>query len=122
MNKQFEGILDRYFEGVLQDHPTYATVVGLKSAEGKLDEATPKFELRQQKRRLETLRTLEEISPRDLAPEQHLDRLALRSSLLRECEEHDRGRDALEPEAPAQVLDILLHELIRGDDEPKRGA
>jgi uncharacterized protein (DUF885 family) len=122
MNKQFEGILDRYFEGVLQDHPTYATVVGLRSGEGKLDRATPEFEARQQKRRLATLRAIEEISPRDLASEQHLDRLALRSSLLRECEDYERGRDALEPDGPAQVLDILLHELIRGDDEPKRAA
>jgi uncharacterized protein (DUF885 family) len=122
MNKQFEGMLDRYFEAILQDHPVYATGVGLKSGEGKLHKATPEFEARQQKRRLATLRALEEISPRDLAREQHLDRLALRSSLLRECEDHDHGRDALEPDGPAQVLDILLHELIRGDDEPKRGA
>jgi uncharacterized protein (DUF885 family) len=122
MNKQFEGILDRYFEGVLQDHPVYATGVGLQSGEGKLDKATREFEARQQKRRVATLRAIEEISPRDLAREQHLDRLALRSSLARECEEHERGRDALEPEGPTQVLDILLHELIRGDDEPKRAA
>jgi uncharacterized protein (DUF885 family) len=122
MNKQFEGVLDRYFEAVLQDHPTYATAVGLKTGEGKLDKATPEFEARQQKRRLATLRALDEISPRDLTTEQHLDRLALRSTLVRECEDHDRRRPALEPDGPSRLFDILLHELIRGDDEPKRAA
>src|SRR5687768_15312822 len=122
MNKQFEGILDRYFESTLADHPMYAAVVGLKAGEGKLDKATPQFESRHQKRRLATLRALQEISPRDLTNEQHLDRLALRSALLRECEDYDRRRASLDPDAPARLFDILLHELIRGDDEPRRAA
>jgi uncharacterized protein (DUF885 family) len=122
MNKQFEGILDRYFEGVLEDHPIYATVVGLKDGEGKLDHATPAFQAGQHSRRLRTLEALSQTSPRDLAGEQHLDRLALQSELLRECEEFTRGRHSLEPDAPERVLNILLHELIRGDDEPGRAA
>src|SRR6185503_11701963 len=72
--------------------------------------------------RLTTLAQLETLSPRELSNEQQLDRLALRSMLLRECEDHERGRTALEPDAPERVLNILLHELIRGDDEPKRAA
>jgi len=122
MNKEFEGILDRYFEAVLEDHPVYATVVGLTHGEGKLDRATRNFENRQQKRRLSTLTALENVSPRDLSNEQQLDRLALRSELRREGEEFARGRSGLEPDAPERVLNILLHELIRGDDEPKRAA
>src|SRR6185369_8283922 len=87
-----------------------------------LDHATRDFENRQHKRRLSTLSALENVSPRDLSNEQQLDRLALRSELLRECEEFARGRSGLEPDAPERVLNILLHELIRGDDEPKRAA
>jgi uncharacterized protein (DUF885 family) len=122
MNKHFEGILDRYFERVLEDRPMYAAVVGLKEGEGKLDRATRQFEARQQSRRRETLKALEGVSPRDLSNEQQLDRLALRSELLREAEDYERGRNALEPDAPERLLNILLHELIRGDDKPKRAA
>lgn len=119
---RLEGILDRYFEGVLADNPLYATYTGLEFGEGKLGRADLAYESRQEKRRLRTLRALEEISPRDLKPEQHLDRLALRSRLLRESEDFQRGRHALEPNALDQVLNILLHELQRGDDEPERAA
>jgi len=42
--------------------------------------------------------------------------------LLRECEDHDRRRASLEPDAPERLMNVLLHELIRGDDEPKRAA
>jgi uncharacterized protein (DUF885 family) len=122
MNKQFEGILDRYFEATLEDHPVLANFTGLRDGEGKLDKATPEFERKQHKRRLATLSQLEATSPRELSNEQQLDRLALRSMLLRECEDHDRGRAALEPDGPERVLNVLLHELIRGDDEPKRAA
>jgi hypothetical protein len=31
--------------------------------------------------------------------------------LLKECEDYARGRHALEPNAPDQLLNILLHEL-----------
>ena len=30
-SSQFEGLLDRYFNGVLEDHPVYANFAGLKS-------------------------------------------------------------------------------------------
>jgi len=122
MNKQFEGILDNYFEATLEDHPVFANFVGLRDGEGKLDRATPEFERKQHKRRLTTLAQLETLSPRELSNEQQLDRLALRSMLLREGEDHERGRTTLEPDAPERVLNVLLHELIRGDDEPKRAA
>src|SRR5687768_10788777 len=122
MNKQFEGILDRYFEATLEDHPVLANFTGLREGEGKLDKATPDFERKQHKRRRATLAQLESVSPRELSNDQHLDRLALRSMLLRECEDYDRGRAALEPDAPERVMNVLPHELIRGDDEPKRAA
>ena len=122
MNKQFEGILDRYFERTLADHPVLANFTGLKHGEGRLDNGTPEFERKQQKRRLATLRILETVSPRDLSREQQLDRLALRAMLVREGEEHERRRSSLEPDAPERVMNVLLHELIRGDDEPKRAA
>src|SRR5439155_13147018 len=67
-------------------------------------------------------RRLEQISPRDLSNDQQIDRLALRSQLLKESEDHDRGRHTLEPNAPEQLFHILLHELQRGDDEPRRAA
>src|SRR6266850_5334913 len=76
---QFEGLLDRFFNGVLEDNPVYANMAGLKSGEGKLGQATIEFEKRQEDRRQQTLRELDEISPRDLDNEQQLDRLALRS-------------------------------------------
>src|SRR5207253_4463528 len=72
--------------------------------------------------RQKALRSLEEISPRDLSNEQQLDRLALRAHLLKESEDYLRRRHELEPNAPEQVLNVLLHELMRGDDEPVRAA
>ena len=125
MNKassQFEGLLDRYFESLLEDYPTYATYAGLKSGEGRLGRAGLPFELARAKRRQSALAALDDISPQDLSSEQHLDRLALRSRLLRESEDFERGRHQLEPTALEQVLNIILHELIRGEDEPKRAA
>ena len=122
MNKQFEGILDRYFEATLEDHPVLANFTGLRRGEGKLDKATPDFERKQHQRRLVTLAQLDGVSPRELSNEQQLDRLALRGMLLRECEDHDRRRASLEPDAPERLMNVLLHELIRGDDEPKRAA
>lgn len=118
----FEGILSRYFEKYLADVPTAAAVAGIREAEGKLGQATLEFEERREKQRQQALRALEAVSPRELDREQQLDRLALRSRLLRESEDFARGRHELEPSGPAQVLDILLHELMRGDDEPARAA
>ncbi|MEW6304418.1 MAG: DUF885 domain-containing protein [Verrucomicrobiota bacterium] len=119
---QFEGLLDQYFESFLEENPLAATYAGLKSGEGRLGKATVEFEQRQDERRRRTLAALDMISPRALDNEQHLDRLALRSSLLRQCEDFERGRHTMDPGALDQVLNILLHELQRGDDEPKRAA
>jgi len=119
---RFEGILDRYFEGVLEENPVYATLAGLKSGEGKLGERTLPFEKRQAERRQKALQALEMVSPRDLSNEQQLDRLALRSLLLKEEEDFARARHAMDPSAPEQLFNILLHELQRGEDEPARAA
>ena len=100
----------------------YAAYVGLKAGEGKLGRATVKFVERQEQQRQKTLSLLDRISPRELTNEQQLDRLALRSQLLRGGEDFARGRHALEPNAVDQVLGVLLHELQRGDDEPERAA
>ena len=121
--KQFEGLLARYFETLLQDHPTFSTIcAGLRDGEGKLGRLTLDFQQKRERERQSALRALEGISPRELTGEQQLDRLALRSLLLKECEDYARGRHALEPNAPDQLLNILLHELQRGDDEPAAGG
>src|ERR1035437_3704401 len=121
--KQFEGLLAHYFETLLHDNPTFSTIgAGLREGEGKLGRLTLEFHQTRERERQSALRALEGISPRELTSEQQLDRLALRSLLLKECEDYARGRHALEPNAPDQLLNILLHELMRGDDEPRRGA
>jgi uncharacterized protein (DUF885 family) len=126
MNKtssRFEGLLSRYFETLLTDVPTFAAAyAGLPSGEGKLGRITSDFYTKRERERQATLRALENISPRELTNEQHLDRLALRSQLLKECEDYTRARHTLEPNAPDHLLNILLHELMRGDDEPQRAA
>jgi uncharacterized protein (DUF885 family) len=120
---QFEGLLARYFETLLEDNPTFSTIcAGLRDSEGKLGRLTLAFQKKRERERQAALRALEGISPRELSSEQQLDRLALRSLLLRECEDYARGRHALEPNAPDALLNILLHELLRGDDEPRRAA
>ena len=119
---QFESLLDRYFEAHLADHPVTAAYAGIRDAEGHLGSATPAFVARQEKRRQKTLTELDTLNPRDLSNEQHLDRLALRAQLLRECEDHARGFHHLYPGAPETALSVLLHELQRGDDEPARAA
>jgi uncharacterized protein (DUF885 family) len=121
--KQFEGLLDRFFETLLHDNPTFSTITaGLRDGEGKLGRLTLDYHQKRERERQSTLRALEGVSPRELSSEQQLDRLALRSLLLKECEDYGRGRHALEPIAPDQLLNILLHELQRGDDEPQRAA
>ena len=121
--KQFEGLLAHYFEALLHDNPTFSTIgAGLREGEGKLGRLTLEFHQTRERERQSALRALEGISPREVTSEQQLDRLALRSLLLKECEDYARGRHALEPNAPDQLLNILLHELMRGDDEPRRGA
>jgi len=121
--KQFEGLLARFFETLLHDNPTFSTIcAGLRDGEGKLGRVTLDFHKKRERERQAALRALEGISPRELLGEQQLDRLALRNLLLKECEDYARARHALEPNAPDQLLNILLHELQRGDDEPKRAA
>src|SRR5208283_1480998 len=120
---QFEGLLARYFETLLRDNPTFSTIcAGLRDGEGKLGRLTLDFHQKRERERQSALRALEGVSPRGLSSEQQLDRLALRNLLLRECEDYARDRHALEPNAPDQLLNILLHELQRGDDEPRRAA
>jgi len=121
-SRRFEGILDRYFETLLEQNPVYATFAGLPSGEGKLGRATIAFEKTREAQREKALQSLEQVSPRDLSNEQQLDRLAFRSLLLREQEDFARGRYALDPNAPEQIFNVLLHELQRGEDEPKRAA
>src|ERR1041384_7157940 len=84
---RFEGLLDRYFEQLLQDAPTFAAVMGIRSAEGKLGHLNPRFLAHRERERRAALREMEAISPCELSNEQHLDRLALRSMLLHECED-----------------------------------
>ena len=118
--RRFEGILDRYFESTLAENPVWANYTGLREGEGKLGRATLPHLERQEKRRRQTLAALDALNPRELANEQHLDRLALRAMLNKECEEFARKRHELEPDALDAVLSLLQHELLRGDDEPAR--
>src|SRR2546423_227173 len=119
----FEGLLDRYFEELLKDVPSFAvTCGGLRSGEGKLEQWNPRFLKSRETERQKALRALEAISPRELSNEQHLDRLALRNQLLKESEDYARRRHELEPNAPDLLLHLLLHELMRADDEPARAA
>ena len=75
--KQFEGLLSRYFETLLQDNPTFSTIcAGLRDGEGKLGRLTPDFHKKRERERQSALRALEGISPRELTGEQqHVDHL-----------------------------------------------
>ncbi|MBG87434.1 MAG: DUF885 domain-containing protein [Verrucomicrobiales bacterium] len=119
---RFEGLLDRYFEGYLKDNPMAASAVGIRDAEGKLGRANQRSVEREHKRRLKTLAELDTINPRELSNDQHLDRLALQTQLLREVEDHDRGVHRLNPEAPEALMNSLLHELMRDPGDSKRAA
>ena len=119
---RFEGLLASHFEAELADHPPAANFAGLREGEGKLGRANLRHEQRQQTRRLKTLRTLDTICMRELSSAQHLDRLAFRAHLLRGAEDFERGRHRLEASAIDDVLNVLFHELQRGDDEPARAA
>lgn len=121
--REFEGTLDRYFETLLKDHPTFATMaVGIPDGDGKLGSLSAAYHEKRERARQSALRALESVSPKELTNEQHLDRLALRSWLLKECEDYARGRHTLEPSAPDQLLNVLLHELMRGSEKPARAA
>lgn len=118
--RNFETLLDRHFEAALADNPVWANHTGLRAGEGKLGRATLPHLQRQEKHRRRTLVALDALNPRELSNEQHLDRLALRAMLNKECEEFARGRHELEPSGLDTVLNLLQHELLRGDDEPAR--
>jgi uncharacterized protein (DUF885 family) len=118
--RSFEGILDRYFETTLAENPVWANYTGLRDGEGKLGRATLAHLQRQEQRRRQTLAALDALNPRELTNEQHLDRLALRAMLNRECEDFARGKHELEPGALDTVLNLLQHELLRSEDEPAR--
>lgn len=115
---KFEGLLDRYFETMLAEHPVAAAYAGLPEGRGHLGRATHAFEKRWQSLRVRALADLDTISPRELNGEQNLDRLAFRSQLLRESEDFERGRHTLDPGALDHVLNALLFELQRAEDEP----
>lgn len=120
---RFEGLLSRYFERLLEDEPVFAAVsAGLASGEGKLGRFTSRFHALRERERRAKLAALEDQSPRELSNEQQIDRLALRSKLLRECEDYARGRHTIEPNAPEHLLGILFHELRRGYQKPNRAA
>jgi len=118
--RTFEGILDRYFETTLAENPVWANYTGLREGEGRLGRATLAQLQREEKRRRQTLAAMDALNPRELSNEQHLDRLALRAMLNRECEDFARGRHELEPGALDLVFNLLQHELMRSDDEPAR--
>jgi uncharacterized protein (DUF885 family) len=119
---RFDGLLDEYFESFLAGHPIAATYAGLRDGEGKLGATHLRHEQRWERRRQQALAKLDSISPRLLTNEQQLDRLAFRAQLLRDSEEFQRRRYALDPDAIDTLFGILLHELQRGDDDPKRAA
>jgi uncharacterized protein (DUF885 family) len=119
----FEGLLSRYFERLMEEDPIFATTIaGVTCSEGRLGSLAPRFHANRERQRKISLKALEELSPRELSNEQQIDRLALQSKLLRECEDFARGRHELEPNAPDQLLGILFHELRRGHDQPGRAA
>src|ERR1700722_1720809 len=115
---RFEKLLSRYFNQLLAENPSYAAYVGIDSARGKFGPATLAHEKRWHAIRQKALAELESLSPRELTNEQHLDRLAFRSQLLRECEDFEGKRYSLNPDALDHVLNLLLHELQRSEDEP----
>ncbi len=119
---RFDGLLDEYFELFLAEHPLAATFAGLRDGEGKLGVTHLRHEQRWERRRQKALAALDAISPRLLTNDQQLDRLGFRAQLLRESEEFARGRHALDPSAVDTLFGSFLHELQRGDDQPKRAA
>ncbi len=97
-------------------------MVGLKSGEGRLDPASIQALRDEQRARATNLEELDAFSPAALTSEQRLDSLALRSLLRRESEDHEWGRHRRDPGALDAILNLLLHELQRGEDEPRRAA
>ena len=103
----------------------YAAVVGIQNARGRLGHATPGF--RSESRKTTPTNAgpprFPQVAAGNFSREQQLDRLALRSSLLLECEGilSAGGTDSIRNALDA-VLNILLFELQRGEDEPQAVA
>lgn len=121
-SRKFDRLIDGYFKTRLKDNPLEAACAGLPSGEGHLGPATKAHVRQREQARQSALKELDSLSPGDLSAEQHLDRLAFRSSLVRGCEDHEWGRTRKDPDALDRVLNILLRELQRGEDEPRRAA
>lgn len=121
-SRKFDRLINAYFKARLIDNHLEAAYAGLSSGEGRLGKATRSHAKLREQARQAALSELDSISPGDLSSEQQLDRLALRSSLLRGCEDHAWGRHQKDPDALDRVLNNLLHELQRGEDEPRRAA
>ena len=122
IKQRFEALLEGYFTETLNEHPTWASSLGIKSAEGKLEEGTLKATKRSERRRQTALSYLDGLAVHELAADQQLDRLALRSMLLAECEDFERGVHLMDPSAVDELFGVLLHELQRGEDEPVRAG
>ena len=118
--KKFDSLLDEYFKQTLAARPVWGNHLGIRAAEGKLEEPTLKALRADEKRRQKLLTELDRLAPSALSAEQHLDRLAVRAMLLAECEDFDRGIHRLDPDAVDHLFGALLHELQRGEDEPAR--
>ncbi len=118
--KDFETLLENYFSATLEDHPTWANSLGIKSAEGKLEEPTLRLIRKGEKRRQKALSVLGEMSVHQLEPDQQLDRLAFRAMLVAESEDFKRGVHLMDPSAVDDLFGVLLHEMQRGEDEPAR--
>jgi len=121
-SRKFEQFLERTFQARLKSRPTEAAMAGLRSGEGRLDPVSPRALKTAELARQRTLADLDAFSPERLSTEQRLDALALRSLLTRESEDYAWGRHGKDPGALDEILNILLHELQRGEDEPHRAA
>ena len=63
MKSDFEGLLDRYFEKVLEDVPSFAvTYGGLASGEGKLEQWNPQFLENRESARQTALESIEQLN------------------------------------------------------------
>ncbi len=118
--QKFESLLDGYFSETLNEHPTWASSLGIRSAEGNIEEGTLKQAKRNEKRRQKALADLDRLAAHELNADQQLDRLALHSMLMGECEDFSRGVHLMDPSAIDDLFGVLLQELQRGEDEPAR--
>ncbi len=119
---KFERFLDRVFKERFEADPIQAAMAGLRSGEGKLGRMSKRHHAERETARRAALHELDVFPPTSLSSEQRLDALALRSLLLQESEDYVRGRSRMDPDALDVVLNILLHELQRAEDEPLRAA